>query len=277
MTLVTSLIACAIRVISLMPSPSRTTLPFFSCRPGDHAEQVRVARALAVAVRGALHVGDARLDGDQGVRDAAAGVVVAVDAECAPRSRTRPRGRCRRARSASCRRWCRTARSRRRPPRRRRGRTRARTRGWPCSRRRSARRRGRPAGPLPVRWRTVSAIIARFSSSVVRSASSTCRSWLLATRVTTGARDSRRAATCGSSAAATPALRVEPNAASVACRRSSSVCARRKNSVSFGIAPGQPPSMNPTPSRSRCRAITSLSATVRFRPSCCAPSRRVVS
>ena len=47
----------------------------------DDAEQVRVAGPLAVAVRGALHVGDARLDGDQGVRDAAAGVVVAVDAQ----------------------------------------------------------------------------------------------------------------------------------------------------------------------------------------------------
>ena len=40
--------------------------------------------------------------------------------------------------------------------------------------------------------------------------------------------------------------------------RSSSSTARRKNSVSFGIAPGQPPSMNPTPSSSRCRAIAEL-------------------
>ncbi len=48
---------------------------------GHHAEQVRVARPLAVAVGGALHVGDARLHRDQGVGDAAAGVVVAVDAQ----------------------------------------------------------------------------------------------------------------------------------------------------------------------------------------------------
>ena len=54
---------------------------------------------------------------------------------------------------------------------------------------------------------------------------------------------SRSAATSGSSAAATPARRVAPNAASLACRRSSSTAARRKNSVSLGFAPGQPPSM----------------------------------
>ena len=82
---------------------------------------------------------------------------------------------------------------------------------------------------------------------MVRRASSTCRSWLLATSVTTGAPESRRAATRGSSAAFAPGRRVAPNAASCACFRSSSVRARRKNSVSLGLAPGQPPSMNPTP------------------------------
>ena len=89
----------------------------------------------------------------------------------------------------------------------------------------------------------MSRIIDRFSSSVVRSASSTWRSWDFATSVTTDAPLSRRAATCGSSAARTPARRVAPNAASLAWRRSSSAAARRKNSVSFGLAPGQPPSM----------------------------------
>ena len=54
---------------------------------------------------------------------------------------------------------------------------------------------------------------------------------------------SRSAATSGSSAARTPARRVAPNAASLAWRRSSSSAARRKNSVSLGLAPGQPPSM----------------------------------
>ena len=57
----------------------------------------------------------------------------------------------------------------------------------------------------------------------------------------------------------------------------SSVLARAKNSVSLGSAPGQPPSMNPTPRSSRWRAIASLSATENARPSCCAPSRSVVS
>ena len=89
----------------------------------------------------------------------------------------------------------------------------------------------------------VSRTIARFSSSVVRSASSTWRSCDLATSVTTEAPLSRSAAISGSSAAATPARRVAPKAASRACRRSSSWAARRKNSVSLGLAPGQPPSM----------------------------------
>jgi hypothetical protein len=41
----------------------------------------------------------------------------------------------------------------------------------------------------------------------------------------------------------------------------SSVRALRKNSVSFGIAPGQPPSMKPTPNSSSSRATASLSTT----------------
>ena len=62
----------------------------------------------------------------------------------------------------------------------------------------------------------MSRTIARFSSSVVRSASSTCRSCDFATSVTTEAPLSRSAATSGSSAARTPARRVAPKAAS--CR-----------------------------------------------------------
>ena len=46
-----------------------------------HAEQVGVARPLAVPVGGALDVGDAGVDRDQGVGHAAGGVVVAVDAQ----------------------------------------------------------------------------------------------------------------------------------------------------------------------------------------------------
>ena len=40
-----------------------------------------------------------------------------------------------------------------------------------------------------------------------------------------------------------PARRVAPNSASFACFSYSSSRARRKNSVSLGLAPGQPPSM----------------------------------
>jgi hypothetical protein len=40
-----------------------------------------------------------------------------------------------------------------------------------------------------------------------------------------------------------PARRVAPKAARVALRSRRSVCARAKNSVSLGFAPGQPPSM----------------------------------
>jgi hypothetical protein len=45
-----------------------------------------------------------------------------------------------------------------------------------------------------------------------------------------------------------PALRVAPKATRVAFLSTSSPsAARAKNSVSLGIAPGQPPSMKPTP------------------------------
>ena len=53
-----------------------------------------------------------------------------------------------------------------------------------------------------------------------------------------------------SSAAFAPALRVAPNATSWERFRLSSL-ARTKNSVSLGLAPGQPPSMKVTPSSSR--------------------------
>ena len=107
----------------------------------------------------------------------------------------------------------------------------------------------------------MSATIARFSSSVVRSASRTCRTSDFATRHTTGVSASSSARTWPSSSTRTPALRVAPNATSWACRSLSSVRARAKNSVSLGSAPGQPPSMNPTPTSSISRATASLSAT----------------
>ena len=55
------------------------------------------------------------------------------------------------------------------------------------------------------------------------------------------------------------------------------LAARAKNSMSLGLAPGQPPSMKVTPRWSSCSATRSLSATVRERPSCWLPSRRMVS
>jgi hypothetical protein len=58
------------------------------------------------------------------------------------------------------------------------------------------------------------------------------------------------------------ALRVAPNATSVAVDSSNSPsAARAKNSVSFGTAPGQPPSMKPTPSSSSRVATAILSVT----------------
>ena len=93
----------------------------------------------------------------------------------------------------------------------------------------------------------MSCTMARFSSLVVRSASATCRTSDFATTVITGACESSSARTCRSSSTRTPALRVAPKATSSAFFSVSSVRARSKNSVSLGIAPGQPPSMKPTP------------------------------
>ena len=109
---------------------------------------------------------------------------------------------------------------------------------------------------------TVSRTIARFSSPVVRSARSTCRMSDLATRQTTGVSASSSACTCGSVG------HVDAGLAGRAERDQHRVLevelglrARAKNSVSLGIAPGQPPSMKPTPNSSSSRATASLSAT----------------
>ena len=257
-------------ICSRQPS-GRTGSPSLSCRLATRGEQVGVAGPLAVAVGGALEVVYAGLDGGDGVGHRARGVVLAVDAE--PRASSavdaqqvgqalahlgdrpviidgqhaavgvahdddlgagleRGRGhaaRCSRGRTGSRRR---SARSRRRPAGPRRGRTR-RCRG--------------PSPGSPRRW----------CAAPARRAG--CRTWRPGRRPGSAASSSAR--TCGSSSAATPALRVAPNATSTACRRSSSVRARAKNSVSLGIAPGQPPSMKPTPSSSSSRATASLSTT----------------
>ena len=101
--------------------------------------------------------------------------------------------------------------------------------------------------------------MARFSSSVVFSAKSTWRSKAFATRVTAGAPLSRSAPNNASSAAFTLGRRVAPKATKVAFLSFNSFFARLKNSVSFGLAPGHPPSINPTPRSSRWRAIANLS------------------
>ena len=120
--------------------------------------------------------------------------------------------------------------------------------------------------------------MARFSRSVVRRACSTCRSWDLATMQATSARESRRAAVSGSSAAFRPTRRVKPNAVRVAFFSGTAPEAiSEKYVVSLGLAPGQPPSMKSTPSSSSSAVMASLSLTERFRPSCWDPSRRVVS
>src|SRR5665213_3154250 len=119
--------------------------------------------------------------------------------------------------------------------------------------------------------------MATASSRVVRRASTTCISDDLATMQTASVWASTRWRRVSSSSARTPARRVEPKATRVARSRCSSFGARAKNSASFGLAPGHPPSMNVTPRWSSCSATRSLSSTVSDRPSCWDPSRRVVS
>ena len=95
----------------------------------------------------------------------------------------------------------------------------------------------------------------------------------------TSARESRRAAVSGSSAAFRPTRRVNPNAVRVAFFNGTGASrpSPRSTSCRWGLAPGQPPSMKSTPSSSSRPAMASLSLTDRFRPSCWDPSRSVVS
>ena len=149
-----------------------------------HREQVGVAGPLAVAVGGALHVGGAGLYRGDGVGDRATGVVLAVDAEPEAGALTDLGDDRAPPTSAACRRWCRTARSRRRPRSPRRPHPERRSRDRTGSRRRSARSPETPDDRCATRYATVSDTMARFSSGVVRSARSTCLTSDLATRVT---------------------------------------------------------------------------------------------
>jgi hypothetical protein len=88
----------------------------------------------------------------------------------------------------------------------------------------------------------VSPIIARFSASVVPSASVTWKSHDLPTIVATGVPASSNACMFASASGVMPARRVMLNAASLPCLSVTS-CIRRKNRRSFGFEPGHPPSM----------------------------------
>ncbi len=150
-------------------------------------------------------------------------------------------------------------------------------RDWPCSRRRSARRRGTPAGRWPAGrrpsrppWRPP-----RRAWCATRRPRGSPRTWPRCRRPRSGPRPggggSRRPRPGRRPAAwnrRPPAWHGPGGAPSGA---------RAKNSASFGLAPGQPPSMKVTPRWSSCSATRSLSSTVSERPSCWEPSRRVVS
>ena len=118
--------------------------------------------------------------------------------------------------------------------------------------------------------------MSRFSAGVAPSTSMTWSSQLLPKIVTTGVSAATSSRRFGSSPGAFERWRVDPKAASLA-RSQRIVRAAAKNSMSLGLEPGQPPSMNGIPNSSSIRAMRSLSASdsVMFSP--CVPSRRVVS
>ena len=93
---------------------------------------------------------------------------------------------------------------------------------------------------------------------------------------TVGVKTSASTRRLSSASAATPLRRVMPKATSSALRSRSSRM-RRKNSISFGLDAGNPPSMKPMPSSSSLSAMRAFSSTETDRPSCCMPSRSVVS
>ena len=130
--------------------------------------------------------------------------------------------------------------------------------------------------PCSLRKETVSRIIARFSSRVVRSTSRTWRSQLLPNTATHRVPAERRAAQPSSSLAEPPFFRVEPKATRWVSPNTSSP-ARRKNSMSLGLEPGFPASTKAMPSLHSFWAMFSLSSREKLMPSPWAPSRRVVS
>jgi hypothetical protein len=121
-----------------------------------------------------------------------------------------------------------------------------------------------------------SAIIARFSSRETRISFSRCRTQLLPTRQTTGAKEETKVFSASSSSALRSRRRVIPKAAIVACFRSRSASCSN-SSASFGLLLGKPASMKWTPSASSARTTFSFSPTESDIPLPPMPSRKVVS
>ena len=223
---------------------------------GDDREQVGVAAPLAVAVGRALHVQAAGRDTRP--RELATAQAASLW-KCTPigparRPRRSPPspasdlghdrghvvgqraavGVAQRQRVGARPRWPRPARP-------------GRSRGRPGSRRRSARRRTPPAGRPPPCRRPTRRTMARFSSRVVRSASSTCSVHALPTRVTIGVSRRQQRGQVGvvvdARGAAAGSRRTRPAARSGA----PATWPASKNSASLGLEPGQPPSITSTP------------------------------
>ena len=118
--------------------------------------------------------------------------------------------------------------------------------------------------------------MSRFCCGVAPRTSVTWSSQLLPKIVTTGVSAATSSRRLGSFSGALSLWRVDPKAASLAvCQRC--LRAAAKNSMSLGLEPGQPPSMNGKPYSSSIRATRSLSASERVMFSPWVPSRRVVS
>ena len=136
----------------------------------------------------------------------------------------------------------------RRPPRRRRAGSPARSRGRARSRRRSARRRAARACPRRRRKATESAIIARFSSRETRTTFSTCSTEALPTSVHTGAKqlgqDAQALVLLGARRRAGGSCRRRRSARRSSCSPASS----SNSSCSLGLDAGKPASIMCTPS-----------------------------
>ena len=130
--------------------------------------------------------------------------------------------------------------------------------------------------PCAPRKRTDSSIMRRFSSRLTRRTLLRCRPQVLPTMATVGVKISASTRRPSSACAGTPFRRVMPKATSSAlASRSSRIL--RKNSISLGLEAGKPPSMKPMPSSSSLSAMRTFSSTETDMPSCCMPSRSVVS